>query len=241
MFALLKRLIWSSMNTDYPLNSIFGFDVHQLPLNSLCNQAPYLSLISELYTTAEPILAVSNHPSEGNNNPIENIADELETLLFRHHYNIKIRPVEIHDINGSLKERISNTCVSTLNDKYLFLDFKAHALPVDICNLLSAIEEKQLLPVLHFPEKNPHFDVKRQRLFQFKKCNCVFHIDLLSLSGFHGPRVKKVAYSLLQTNQVHFVSFQLHHLEQIRGDNGIKLSKKVADLLDEQLFSNLPL
>src|SRR5690606_7824111 len=102
------------------------------------------------------------------------------------------------------------------------------------------IQLKGLTPVFNFPGKDPQFISKNHRISRLEDRGCVFHIDLLSLSGANGPEAKKISCSLLQSNQVHFVSFPIQKLGEIKKNNGIRLPRKIADLLDEQLFVALP-
>src|SRR5690606_11469453 len=110
------------------------------------------------------------------------------------------------------------------------------AVPVDLYDYVFEIQSKNLVPVINFPEKDPHFNSKSQRLLRLKDRGCAFHVDLLSLSGHHGQEAKTVANSLFLNNQVQFVSFELTSLAQIKKNNGIRIPRKIANLLDEQLF-----
>src|SRR5690606_27766735 len=159
-----------------------------------------------------------------------------ESLLYRNNYNIKVHPVKAHLIDGDLNEAIANNHLNTLNNKHVFLESPDTEIPHNLYDYIFAIQLKNFIPVINFPERNSHFTSKNQRLLKLKDRGCVFHIDLLSLTGHFGQEAKGIANSLLQTSEVHFVSFQIKNLEIIKKSKGIRVSRKVASLLDEQLF-----
>jgi len=238
MFNLISRTV------DYPLHSLLGFDIHKVSLEPFALLHPSLTLLSELYTTGEPILSISKGlKKKGVTNDaqnIEDIAHDVENLLYRNNYHVQVNPIRVHAINQELNKKISSNNLNVLNSRHVFLENPISSIPVDIYEFIFAVQLKNLVPVINFPEKDTHFTSKSQRLLRLEDRGCVFHIDLLSLSGHNGQEAKKVACALLQNKQVQFVSFQIKALEEIKKNKGIRISRKIANLLDEQLFVSLP-
>src|SRR5690606_28714790 len=125
---------------------------------------------------------------------VKNLEDStwhLERLLHQNNYSLKVEPIQMHVIDEDLHESISNNKLSILNNKHVFLENPISSVPVDIYDFVFKIQIENLVPVINYPEKNPHFISKNQRLLRLEDRGCTFHIDLLSLSGHKGPEAKK--------------------------------------------------
>lgn len=231
-----------SRSVDYSLHSLLGFDIHKVPLEPFAQAVPSLTLVSELYTTGEALLSLTKNDNDIDTykgQSIEDLTRDVENLLNNYDYHLKLNPLKVHWVDD-LSRLLAEDQLSVLNDKYIFLENSSLTSTGDIYDFVFEIQLRNLVPVFNLPGKDPKFILSNQRLSRLEDRGCVFHIDLLSLSGQNGQEAKKITCSLLEGRLVKFVSFPIQKLEEIRKGNGIRLSKKIADLLDEQLFVNLP-
>jgi tyrosine-protein phosphatase YwqE len=78
------------------------------------------------------------------------------------------------------------------------------------------------------------FDVYRE-LFE---TGILLQVNLLSLMGYYGSRVQKVAMQLLEEGLVHFIGSDVHHQKHIDTISGFEMNRSLEKLLDKGLLRN---
>lgn len=81
-------------------------------------------------------------------------------------------------------------------------------------NMREVIFELQLLgyqPVLAHPERYGYYHQNYKAIFEFIDAGCLFQLNLLSLTGAYGKRVKKMADMLIKDKLISFAGTDLHH------------------------------
>lgn len=234
MISLITRTV------DYSIHSLFGFDIHKISLETHYVHEPSLTLISELFTEAEPMLVLSKKDikvkNDRNNPSIEKIAQDVEATLFEHNHDVTIHTAKVYTVDEKLKGLIASGEYIKLNNKYVFLENPSSTFSSDIYDCIFDLQLKNHAPVLIYPEKNPYLTGKYPRIMRLKDRGCLFQIDLLSLTGYFGTEAKKLASRLVENRLVRFVSFNIKDLALIKRYNGIRIPKRTARHLDEQLF-----
>src|SRR5690606_37459970 len=167
---------------------------------------------------------------------VEKIVHDIEAALFEQKHDVTIHPAHVYIIDERLKGTITRDEFKRANNKYVFLANPRNIFSNDIFDCIFELQLKNCVPILSFPEKTAHLVTKYPRLTRLKERGCQFQIDLLSLTGYCGAEAKKASTYLLENQLVRFVSFGIKDLDLIKKYNGIRITKRIAKLLDQQLF-----
>ena len=238
MFNILNQKV------DYPLQYLLGFNFSDLPLKSIyqINNEPSLTLISELFTDGGSKLAISEQYKPYNplneETTIEDKAKALEEIFLRHNINKTIQYTYVHSLNEELNRLIELDLLFKLDNQYVFFDNQIEIPSNEVRDYIFDFQINNLKPILVFPEKNNLYNSKIDRLNRLFDRGVLFQIDWLSLTGFYGNSAQKTATHLLETEAIKFIGFERINLFKLFKDGGCKISKKVAGLLDNQLFSS---
>lgn len=238
MFNILNQKV------DYPLQYLLGFNFSDLPLKSIyqISNEPSLTLISELFTNGSSKLAVSeqykHYDPLNDETSIADKAKALEDIFLRHDISKAIQYTYVHSLNEELSRLIELDLISKLDNQYLFFDNQIEISSNEVRDYIFDFQMHNLRPILVFPEKNDLYNSKTDRLNRLFDRGVLFQIDWLSLTGLHGNAAQKSAAHLLENEAVKFIGFERINLFKLFKDGGCKVSKKVAALLDNQLFSS---
>jgi len=238
MFTILNRKI------DYPLQYLLGFNFSDLPLRPIykLSDDPTLNLLSELFTNGSSKLAISEqYKADKALNTETSIAEKakaLEGIFLKHHITKTIQHTYVHNLDSELKQKTENNLLLPLENRYVFFNNQIAISSTEVRDYIFDLQMNNLKPVIVFPEKNVQYNSKTERLIRLFDRGVMFQIDWLSLTGSHGKAAQKTATHLLETKAVKFIGFERINLFKLFKDGGNKVSKKVAGLLDDQLFSS---
>lgn len=130
------------------------------------------------------------------------------------------------------------TPLLTINGKYILVEFSYVAQPMNYRTIFFDLKMAGYEPILAHPERymylHQQFDVYRE-LFE---TGILLQVNLLSLMGYYGSRVQKVALQLLAEGLVHFIGSDVHHQKHIDTISGFNLESSLEKLLDRGLIRN---
>ncbi len=112
-------------------------------------------------------------------------------------------------------------------------------------NLLQVIFQLQMAgyrPILAHPERYNFYHGNFEKYEELKDRQVLFQLNILSLSGYYGKEIKKVAEKLLAAGMVDFIGTDMHHDTHLAATKAFVASKdfydlvKKADLQNETLY-----
>ena len=71
------------------------------------------------------------------------------------------------------------------------------------------------IPVLAHPERYNYYFEDISKIEKLKKAGCYFQLNLLSVVGYYGVNVLKMARKLINSNLIDFVGSDLHNTRQL--------------------------
>ncbi|MFD1096318.1 tyrosine-protein phosphatase [Salegentibacter chungangensis] len=132
-----------------------------------------------------------------------------------------------------LIEQLENENVTPLVDKKVLVEMSYFQAPINLNEILFKLQNSSFQPILAHPERYAFFHTRDLAKYEdLKERGCTFQLNMLSLTPHYGGNMQKVAYKLLETNMIDFISSDAHkvaHLEKIKN---IKLSKKQGKLIE---------
>lgn len=100
----------------------------------------------------------------------------------------------------------------TLHDtEYILLEFPFNAKPKDCTRTIDRLVSEQIVPILAHPERYRNFTKGFPDFLPLIKAGCLIQIDVASILGVYGLKVKSFARHLIDLKLVDFVASNAHN------------------------------
>ncbi len=105
----------------------------------------------------------------------------------------------------------------TLQGNIILTEFSYASNPSNIEQMAFNILTEGYTPVLAHPERYGYFHNNLKMYHRLKDIGFLLQLNMLSLTGYYGKAVQKVAYFLLQNDLISFTGTDLHHARHMEG------------------------
>ena len=124
----------------------------------------------------------------------------------------------------------------TLKDNYVLVEMSYLNPPIQLYAILFDLQVAGYIPVLAHPERYLFYQNNFAEYQKLINAGCLLQLNLLSVVGYYGDGIAKIAEKLLQKGMYRFVGSDVHHDKHIAAfDQKIKL-KDLASL--EEIIAN---
>lgn len=145
-------------------------------------------------------------------------AEKLKAELIRNDISIKIDFAAEYMMDDYFMNLLkTNTPLLSYNNNHILTEFSYATPPSHVEDISFEIQMKGFKPILAHPERYSYYHNNLDQYDRFKELGFLFQINLLSLIGYYGKGVKKVADYLLKNNMVDFAGSDTHHERHISG------------------------
>lgn len=118
----------------------------------------------------------------------------------------------------------------TLKDNYVLVEMSYINAPIQLYSILFDLQVAGYIPVLAHPERYLFYHNNFNEYVKLKRAGCLFQLNLLSVVGYYGPQIAKIAEQLLTKGMYSYVGSDVHHDNHIAAfEQKVKL-KDVAPL-----------
>lgn len=125
----------------------------------------------------------------------------------------------------------------TLKDNYVLVEMSYINAPIQLYSILFDLQVAGYIPVLAHPERYLFYHHNFNEYLKLKRAGCLFQLNLLSVVGYYGAEITKIAEQLLQKGMYNFVGSDVHHDNHIKSfDQKIKLKDVIP--LKEVIANN---
>lgn len=112
----------------------------------------------------------------------------------------------------------------TLKKNYALVEMSYINAPIQLYAFLFDLQVAGYIPVLAHPERYLFYHANFEEYLKLKKAGCLFQLNLLSVVGYYGEGIAKIADKLLQKGMYDFVGSDVHHSNHIAAfDQKVKL------------------
>ncbi|MEM9650227.1 MAG: CpsB/CapC family capsule biosynthesis tyrosine phosphatase, partial [Bacteroidota bacterium] len=105
--------------------------------------------------------------------------------------------------------------VLKLGQNHLLIEMSYYQPSINFEPAVDKIKSKQLFPVLAHPERYLFLHKQQGKYNYYKSLGITFQLNMLSLSGYYGPDVKKMALKLVKQKQIDFIASDVHNLSHL--------------------------
>jgi protein-tyrosine phosphatase len=114
----------------------------------------------------------------------------------------------------------------TLKENYVLVEMSYINPPIQLYSILFDLQVAGYIPVLAHPERYLFYHNNFNEYHKLKRAGCLFQLNLLSVVGYYGTAITKIAEQLLQKGMYTYVGSDVHH------DNHINAFKQKVNLKD---------
>ena len=125
----------------------------------------------------------------------------------------------------------------TLKDNYVLVEMSYINAPIQLYSILFDLQVAGYIPVLAHPERYLFYHNNFREYEKLKRAGCLFQLNLLSVVGYYGAEITKIAEQLLAKGMYTYVGSDVHHDNHIAS---FEQKVKIKDLtpLKEVIANN---
>ena len=142
----------------------------------------------------------------------------------------KLRVASEYLMDESFFKRLESEKLLTLKDNYVLVEMSYINPPIQLYEILLALQSKGYQPVLAHPERYNFYKNDYGSFKRLKQAGCLFQMNLLSSTGYYGSGIAEVADYLLKENMYDFVGSDVHHDRHIKAFNDDVKIKNIKEL-----------
>ncbi len=166
--------------------------------------------------------------------------DVLREALHKNNIKVELEAAAEYYVDETFLSKLHRKEVLGFGKNYLLFEFSFLNAPVNLVEVLFEMQNAGFVPVLAHPERYAYFHGNIEDYHQLIDYGCLFQLNTLSLGGYYGKQVKKMAEELVDKNYISFLGTDVHHH---RHADALKLALKSSHvqqllakgLLNEQL------
>ena len=125
----------------------------------------------------------------------------------------------------------------TLKDNYVLVEMSYINAPIQLYSILFDLQVAGYIPVLAHPERYLFYHNNFNEYVKLKRAGCIFQLNLLSIVGYYGDGITKIAEQLLQKGMYTYVGSDVHHDKHIAAFDQ-KVTIKDVTPLKEAIANN---
>jgi protein-tyrosine phosphatase len=116
----------------------------------------------------------------------------------------------------------------TLKDNYVLVEMSYINAPIQLYSILFDLQVAGYIPVLAHPERYLFYHNNFSEYEKLKRAGCLFQLNLLSVVGYYGAEITKIAEQLLAKGMYTYVGSDVHHDNHIAS---FEQKVKIKDLV----------
>jgi tyrosine-protein phosphatase YwqE len=216
MFGFFKKKEYKK-NITFDYSSLM-VDMHSHVLPGIDDGAKTLeesvALVKKMMALGiKKIIATPHIMSDYYKNTAETINSALKILkseLEKEKIDIVVEAAAEHYFDETFEDLVNNRKLMVMGDNYVLFEFSFISKPPNAIPVIQKLKDLGYKPILAHPERYPYMDLE-----QFKTLHdwgLSFQMNTISLTGYYGKEVKKMAENLVDHELIDFISSDMHHL-----------------------------
>ncbi len=157
---------------------------------------------------------MSDHYPNSNEDIISKL-NETNDIIQKHNIGIKLQAAAEYYLDENLLDKLSKQEeLLSFGDKYILFETSFLNKPVFLEEAIFNMNAQGYQPILAHPERYTYLLSNQILLDKLKSMNLFFQMNMLSLTGYYSPEVKKFAIYLLKSNMIDFIGTDCHNALQ---------------------------
>ena len=245
-FPTLTLPSFFSRKLSVPDYGSLGLDLHSHVLPGiddgaadLKDSAALLKAIHELgfeRTIPTPHVSEDHHP-----NTTPDICNAFDQI---NRYKTDVPANYIHSVaaeymlDENFLKLVEEKSLLTLPGNRVLFELPFYGAPVNLEQVVFAMRTRGYTPVLAHPERYRYWIKKKDQLVKLTSMGCELQVNILSMTGYYGDRVKKAAFAIVDELDVSFLATDCHNLRQVAALRGGLNDTHLSKVLLRHTFKN---
>ncbi len=180
---------------------------------------------------------IIRHIWDNNNQNIKANEELTRKELKTNNVSIPFKAAAEYMMDDYFVSLFQNGNLLTLKDKYVLVEMSYINPPIQLYSILFDLQVAGYIPVLAHPERYVFFHTDFEQYKKLINAGCLLQLNLLSVVGYYGAGIAKVAEKLLQNGMYSFAGSDVHHNNHIAAFHQ-RIRIKDAAALKEVLNNN---
>jgi len=133
----------------------------------------------------------------------------LKAELVKQDISITVEAAAEHMFDEGFEEKVDTDKLMLMKDGYVLFELSFINKPPNLIPVIQKILDKGYKPILAHPERYPYLTI--DELKNIRSWGCNLQLNTISLTGYYGAEVKKVAESFVDNQMIDFISSDMHH------------------------------
>lgn len=241
MFGLFKS---SKTNPDL---SFIGVDMHSHLLpgldDGLQTTDDTVAFIKELNQMGyEKFICTPHILSDVHPNSPQTILPRLEEVrnaLAEQNVKVKIEAAAEYMIDHEFEQIIKRgDPLLTFSKKYILVEMSYLAPSPNFDQVIFDLRLLGLQPIVAHPERYNYYHHQFSQYKKMKDMGCWLQVNMLSLSGYYGKHIKKVAEQLIKEGMIDLIGTDMHHQNHLNAAKQLATDKNFYKILKDVPLKN---
>jgi len=135
-----------------------------------------------------------------------------------------------YDFENRLK---INELLTFGRQKYILIEMSYLVESPNLRNMIFELVTNGLQPILAHPERYHYYHHRLDIFEEIVDAGCMLQLNLLSLIGHYGPKIKTAGEKLIERDLISWVGTDMHHPMHLAGLKQLATDKKILRTLDK--------
>ena len=119
--------------------------------------------------------------------------------------------VRIHE--DLIRNLLNKDILTLAGSRYVLLELPTENVPVYTTNIVHALLDRDIIPVIAHPERNKGIAENPQRLERLVRQGALAQVTAGSVAGHFGKSTQKLSMQLIEANLIHAYGSDAHHID----------------------------
>jgi tyrosine-protein phosphatase YwqE len=198
--TVVPEIDFSSLGTDIHSHLVPGID------DGAQNLQQSIELIKSLVDLGFKKIITTPHIMvdyyRNDYNTISTGLNLVKTELNRQKISVKIEAAAEYYFDEDFENKLHNSQLLNLG-KYLLFEISFSNYPINLYEIIQKITDKGFTPILAHPERYTYLHGSINNYHRIKASGCNLQLNTLSLGGYYGKHVKRMAEALVDGSDMH--------------------------------------
>ena len=166
--------------------------------------------------------------------------DSVRNELLKRDIDIEIEAAAEYYLDETFENKLEKGDILTIGSKYVLFELSFVNYPKNLFDVIERIKDKGYTPLLAHPERYSYLASGLENYHQIKEAGCYLQLNTVSLTGYYGKPIQKVAEEMIDKYLIDFIGSDLHRMKHADMMNqALKMPYVKRILTDYQLQNEL--
>lgn len=232
-----EQVNWSFLGADMHSHFLPGIDDGAKTIE---DSLYLLRSMSEMgYTTivTTPHVMIDYYPNT--KQTILSALARVQDAILSEGLNIKLRAAAEYYIDEHFIKLIDTEPLLTVRGKEVLVEFSMLYEPPMLSEVIFKLQSAGYKPIIAHPERYLFFHRDLRRYRELRDRGCLLQMNMLSLTGYYGQNIKKVADELLSKGLYDYCGSDMHHERHAQNLRAMARTKEYDKLIGYPFLNNL--